>query len=241
MATTRRGAIVPHAPLLAPDVSTSTELGPLEQVRAATRAVARAWSPTTVLISPHGARSGVYGSRRGDLSTFGVPRAATGYDIDTHAAEALSERWGRGFLDEPLDHGIVVPLLVAGPGSPLVAVALAETGDPAEEAGLLAAALADLAEVTVVASINAGTGITARAPSTELSGAAALEHELRDALRRDVGSLAELAPRLRDEGGSCGMGPLLVLAHLFAGVAADVSVHTWPVGVGYLVAAMESS
>ncbi|HJR44710.1 MAG TPA: hypothetical protein VJ927_03840 [Actinomycetota bacterium] len=236
--TPRRGAIVPHAPLLAPDISGSHELGALEGVRAAARAVARAWSPPTVLISPHGSRSGVYRSTRGDLGAFGVPRAHALGDIDTRASEVLSERWGRPFLEEPLDHGIVVPLLITGYQGPLVAVALAEEGDLAEDVGHLAKALADLDGATVVASVNSGAGITSRAPLTELPGAAALEDELAEALRRDVGSVADLARRLRDAGGSCAMGPLLVLAHLFDGIAAVVDSHEWPVGVGYLVASM---
>lgn len=236
----RLGAIVPHAPLLVPGVFASQKLEALERVRAATRAVARAWGRTTVLISPHGSRSGVYRSTRADLADFGVQGANARWSVDTRAAEALRAGWDRPWLEEPCDHGIVVPLLLSERADPLVAVAMSEAFDPAEEARALAEAIVALgADVTVVASVNTGAGITARAPLTELPEAAALETELRDGLERDVGNLLEMAPRLRSKGGSCGAGPLLVLGHLFAGVRARVLVHEWPVGVGYLVATME--
>lgn len=241
MGTLRLGAIVPHAPLLVPGVSASPELGALERVRAATRDVARAWGRTTVLISPHGSSAGVYRGTRGDLDAFGVRGAVAQWNLDENAGEALRMGWDRPWLDEPCDHGVVVPLLLAGPTEPIVAVAMSNETDPAEEARSLADAIAALeGEVSVVASVNTGAGITPRAPLTELPGSAALEAELRGVLERDVGGLLELAPRLGSEGGSCGAGPLMVLGHLFGGARARVLSHEWPVGVGYLVATVES-
>lgn len=241
MANLRNASIVPHAPLLVPGVSGSSELEGLEEVRAATRAVARAWSPTTVLISPHGSRPGVYTSPRADLAFLGVPRADARYTVDTRGAEALRARWQRPHLDEPCDHGITVPLLLCEPADPLVAVTMGEGDDPGEALALADAIRALDGDVTVVASANTGAGITARAPLTELPGARALEEELRAVVERDLGDLVELAPRLGSEAGSCAVGPLLVLGHLFAGRAARVLAHSWPVGVGYLVAGTEPS
>ena len=236
------GSIVPHAPLLVPGVSGSSELDGLKEVRAETRAVAGGWSPTTVLISPHGSRPGVYSSPRADLAFVGVPRANARYTVDTRGAEALRARWRRPWLDEPCDHGIAVPLLLGEPAEPLVAVSLGEGADPEDEAVALADAIRALdGDVTVVASANTGAGITARAPLTELPGAGTLEDELRAVLERDLGGLVEIASRLGSEGGSCGVGPLLVLGHLFADRAARVLAHSWPVGVGYLVAQIEPS
>lgn len=242
MANLRNASIVPHAPLLVPGVSASTELGGLEEVRAATREVASDWGRVTVLISPHGSGPGVYRSTRADLAFFGVPRADTGYALDTRAAEALLARWPGGWMDEPCDHGITVPVLLGERAAPFVGVSLGDGAAAWDGSRALADAIGAMeGDVTVVASVNTGAGLTPRAPLTELPGAAALEAELRAVLESDLGGLVELAPRLASEGGSCGAGPLLVLGHLFAGRTARVLAHVWPVGVGYLVATTEPS
>lgn len=198
------------------------------------RKVARDFDRSTVVVSPHGTRTGVYLDARGDLSAFGVPRAEARADVEQGEVRALAAAWDRPVLEEPLDHGIAVPLLVGALDVPIIAVGLAEGADPAADARSLAAALAQT-EHDVIASVNTGAGITSRAPLTALDGADALENELREVLSEDVGRVDAVARRLAGRGGSCCLGPLLVAAELFAGATADVLVHEWPFGVGYLV------
>jgi hypothetical protein len=132
---------------------------------------------------------------------------------------------------------VAVELLV--PATPVIAVGFAET-DPdlhGAAAGLAEAIeRSDLGDVSIVASVNSGAGITPRAPLTELAGGEALEHEMARVVKKDVGDLGDIAPRLVAGGASCGLGPLLVLARLFEGVSMEVVAHVWPYGVGYLVA-----
>ena len=232
----RFGAIVPHAPLLVLDDARSRADAALARVRAGARDVATLLGQTLVVISPHAPATGVYLSTRGGLRAFGLPRADAAYDVDQDMSARVVERWGRPALDEPLDHGITVPLQLLGHQGPVVAAGIAENEvDMTGAAGSLARALEPL-EVSVVASVNGGAGVTARGPLTELAEGAALEAELRTVLEDDVGGLHDLAPRLAAGGGSCSLGPLLVLAHLFEGTAMDVRAHEWPVGVGYPVA-----
>ena len=226
---------MPHAPLLVAGVARKREQPAVEGVRAASRAVARAFVRPTVIVSPHGATSGVYLRTRADLSGFGVPRASVRVDVAETEVRELAAAWGRPVLEDPVDHGIVVPLLVGDVTAPLIPVALAEEGDVVADAMSLAEVLRET-DHDVVASVNTGAGITDRAPLTKLDGAESLEVELWDAVERDAAALTEVARSLASDGGSCCLGPLLVLADLFAGRAGEVVAHEWPYGVGYFVA-----
>jgi hypothetical protein len=209
----------------------------LEDVRAATRALVDSAPPVAVLVSPHASKSGVYVETRGDLSAFGVPRADARLHLKMDLVDAVAERWGRPLIDEPLDHGIVVPLLLGFHETTVIAVGLEEGATAEEDEVSLAGALRSLGpEISVVASVNTGAGITPRAPLSEIPGSIGLESGLRDAMERDGAELAAFASRLGREAGSCGGGPLGVLARLFAGRRFATLAHEWPFGVGYLVA-----
>jgi len=234
---------VPHAPLLLPDVGGSRTDIALDQVRAASREVARSLAGTLVVVSPHARTTGVYASARGGLRGFAVPHADAAYAVDRDVSARVASGWGRPTADEPLDHGVVVPLQLLDWQEPVVAIGLAEDEPDLPEVALsLSTALAEVAEwheMSVVASVNGGAGVTPRAPLTQLPHGIALEEELTAALEGDVVSLATVAPRLAAEAGSCSLGPLLVFAHLFAHASVRVLAHEWPYGVGYPVALAE--
>lgn len=242
MPSALNGLILPHAPLLLPEVLESSREGAAARVRAGCVAAARSISgPRALVASPHAMRTGVYVSPYGDLAALGPRAPAALCPLDMTLTEEIAVRWGRPLLDEPLDHGIVVPLLLAEPSAPIVAIGFEEGSDPAAEAASLAEVLRELVvEGTVIASANLSAGLTDRAPLTRLSGAEELERETAEALERDAGSLLDTAPRLTVDAGSCGLGPLALLAHLFGGRPAEVLAHEWPYGVGYLVATIGS-
>ena len=226
---------MPHAPLLAPEVARSRSEPSLERVRAAMREAARAFDRTVVIVSPHGASTGVYIRQRADLRTFGVPRAEARVDVPERAARELSAAWGRPVLDEPPDHGVTVPVLVGGIDAPVIGVALAEGETVEDEVTTLVDALRST-DHDVVASVNTGAGITARAPMMTIEGGEDLEAALRTAIERDASAVADPATRLASHGASCCLGPLLVLAKLCEGSPGKVLAHEWPYGVGYVVA-----
>lgn len=232
----RIGAISPHAPLLVLDDARSGPEGAVERVRAASRECARSLEGPLVVVSPHARETGVYVSTRGGLRAFGVPRADAPYAIDLELSTRVASAWGRPALEEPLDHGITVPLRLLDWTEPVVAVGL---GERERDIDAAAASLADVLRTvqgSVVASVNGGAGVTARGPLTKLPQGRALENALLWALQKDVASLETLGPRLASEAGSCGLGPLLVLARLFPGASMEVLAHEWPFGVGYPVA-----
>lgn len=239
MVPARLGAILPHAPLLVPQVSGPREGSGVEKVRAAMREVAGDFRRSTVVLSPHGSNAGVYADGRADLSSFGVPRAKGRLSASDDAIHDLADAWGRPVLEEPPDHGVAVPVLLGPLAPPVIGVAFAEGPDPTADAAGLADALRRI-DHDVIASVNTGAGVTARAPLSELDAAPALERDLADALRSDSSAVADVARRLAADGGSCCLGPLLVLAELFSGGSAEVLAHEWPFGVGYLVARLRA-
>lgn len=232
------GLVLPHAPLLLPEVLAQARDGAAARVRAACLAAARGFARSRALVaSPHAVRTGVYISPYGDLTEMGPRAPAALCPLDLQSAEELAARWNKPLIDEPLDHGIVVPLLLAAPSTPIVAVGFEEGSDPGEDPTALAIALKEMQfEGTVVASANLSAGLTDRAPLTRLPGAEELETGLVERLRHDAGTLVETAPRLASEAGSCGLGPLALIGHLFGGETSEVLAHEWPYGVGYLVA-----
>lgn len=223
-----RGWLVPHAPLLVPGLNVSDEMAALERVRARLREVEP--GRAVVLVSPHGDRPGPYGLNKGSLGAFGID---LGVDrgLGTHADE-LAAAWGREALDDELDHGSIVPLMLCDLGPFVTCLSLPEPDPVAAKA--IEAVFGD--DVTVLASANGSAGLTARAPLTEVAGAAEAEEAFLDACATDAGLLAEAASTLP---GSCGAGPASLLADLFDGVAGEVLAHEAPVGVGYTVARFE--
>lgn len=239
MVRARVGAVLPHAPLLVPQVSGLRAEPGIEKVRAAVREVARDLGRSTVVLSPHGMGTGVYAGGRADLSSFGAPRADARVSAPDDVVRELAETWGKPVLDGPPDHGVAVPVLLGPLAPPVIGVAFAEGADPTSDAASLADALSR-SDHDVVASVNSGAGVTPRAPLTELNGAVALERDLADALGSDPAGVGDVAHALASDGGSCCLGPLLVLAELFSGGSAELLAHEWPFGVGYVVARLRA-
>jgi hypothetical protein len=231
------GAIVPHAPLLLPEVAEHPEVGRLAVVRRALDSL-EVDADVVVIASPHGQATGVYARDNGDLSAFGVD-LQTSWARDGDVSRSLVSEWGRPMLRHVPDHGISVPLTALDlRGTPAVALSFAEASETAEDARSLAEAVAMIAlerRVMFIASVNGSTGLSPRAPATEIPGALETEETIVAELERDAGTLSRGAGRLA-EIGSCGLGPLSTFGLLFAGHPAKIAAHEAPFGVGYLVA-----
>lgn len=186
-----------------------------------------------VVVSPHGARTGVYRSCAGSLAPFGVD------DVEVDFGPPPADVTRLDVLDEPVDHGVLVPLRLLGAKAPVVGIAFAEgqgAVDP-DDLGRVKHAISEISgDVAVVISANLVAGLSPRAPMTELLGAEDAEHLLLDMIQTDLGRLATGATSIADRGRSCSLAPLLLMGELFDGHKARVLAHEAPVGVGYLVA-----
>jgi hypothetical protein len=261
------GGIVPHAPLLSEWVSgrevssaCATTLGSLDAFRAGGRYdLGRA--DVLVIASPHGRSTGIYATIDGSLEGFGAGLPGLEAPGDEDAAELMAAHSGLPFGAGPVDHGVVVPLLllVGGPdpdedGSietevlsplkvpPIVACVQGEDDDPFAFGRAVAQAATQLAKersVAILASAHTSAGLTPRAPLTELEGARDFDDAILATLGRDAGGLADADAAAWAAQGSCGAGPLTAFGHLFKGSAAEVLSYESPFGVGYLVAGVE--
>jgi Catalytic LigB subunit of aromatic ring-opening dioxygenase len=239
------GAVVPHAPVLLERLQPSLEEG--RRVRAAIASLDLSGAETLVIVSPHGSRAGVYGRAHGSLAGFGVDGAVVDRRGDPEAARSLAEAWGRPLLDDPLDHGMVVPLLLGlGGDLPVIGVALPELTGPGasplsevlDEASSVARAIASFATdraLAVIASAHSSAALSARAPLTEVAGAREIDAKVVEALEHDPTRLGELLEPMHRVGGACGVGPLATLNELAAGWGSDELLSAAPYGVNYLV------
>jgi hypothetical protein len=236
---------VPHAPLLVEELSPRGFERPTAAVRAAVAALRWDDAEVVVLLAPHGRRSGVYRRVQGSLAAFGVAGVAGEWETAADVASDLAGRWGVPLLDDGVDHGVLVPLLLgAAGGRPVVAATAAETAGPRGDvhAALdlgrsLAALLRPLGPaVGFIASANTSAALSARAPYGRQGPALEVEEEVLDALVTDVGRLDPLALRLVQQGRSCAAAPLACLARLRRGSRAEVCAYERPAGVGYPVA-----
>ncbi len=240
-----RGAVVPHAPVLLEAIQPSLDEG--RRVRKAVSELDLSGAEAVVIVSAHGSVAGVYERVEGSVGGFGIEGLEVARDTDAELVRSLVDAWGHAPVDAPVDFGIVVPLLLGfGDGLPVVAVTLPETtgpkanemSDALDAARTLSEALrrvADARELAVVASGHASAGLTDRAPLTKVSGAADVDRELVAVLDEDPGLVDGLLARLRETGDACGIGPLAVIAHLFAGWGSEGVTYEAPFGVGYLV------
>lgn len=191
-------------------------------IRTAVRSIDLAEADAIVLLTPHGDGTGVYREIAGDLTGFGV----RGIDAEAETDESLVQEIARPRLDSRIDHGVLVPLLLAGWEVPVVAIAL----DRPASLQLHNARK----RVAVVASINGSAGMSPRAPLTEIPGAAAAQDRFVGALEADLSEAARV-----DLPGSCAASVLATFADLWSGARARVLAHEAPVGVGYVVASVQ--
>lgn len=204
----------------------------------AVRAIDLSAAEVVVVASPHGRTTGVYAAPAGDLDGFGPPGLSVTGQPDG-LAEEVAAAWGRPLLEEPADHGIVVPLRLLAPAVPVVAVAF-EEGIGARAAAEQGARLADaLPKVgrrgAFVASANLSAGLSDRSPLPSVRGAAEADAAVLAALQEDPARLVDLAHAV-ERAGSCAAGPLAAFGTLFSGRACDVVAYEHPFGVGYPVA-----
>lgn len=241
------GALVPHAPVLLPEVNPAAA----EAARPYLAAIGSLdWgsAEVVVVVSPHGSRTGVYRRVAGSLDDFGVRGMDREWPTASEELVDLARSWGSDVLDDPIDHGVFVPLVLGcAHGLPVIAVALAERPGPAGGgtpacAEKLAQVVENLgARAVFIASAHTSAALSAKAPVTGLLHARATEQEALESLRGDAGSLCTTAEKLLTLAGTCSASSLAAFGHRFGGRTSEVLAYGCPFGVGYLVAAVGAS
>jgi hypothetical protein len=241
------GALVPHAPLLLPEVSgeeISGETGPIREVLAT---IAFDDVDLVVVLSPHAAETGVYSTVAGSLDDFGVPGVKLQRQTDAGVVDALTATWDKPTVRDRVDHGVLLPLMLLGTAdTPVVAAGLSEVDGglgsferAMDDAASFARAIGELSnEMRILLAVSAQTScaLTPRAPLTERAEAKPAEAAVIDALSGDPAALRGSLEELWKRGGSCSPATLAVYGDVFGGRASEVLAYQYPFGVGYVVA-----
>jgi aromatic ring-opening dioxygenase LigB subunit len=242
------GAVVPHAPVLLPDIGGRSAVDARDRLQFACDKIDTVDADVLIVVSPHGRKSGVYARGTGSETSFGGPEAALDVETDSGGADALARAWSVPLMDDELDHGAVGCLHLLDVRRPTVIVALQESTGPGAAADAceaivegrkLAAAVKrafDGSSVLMVASAHTSAALTPRAPLTERAEGRVLDERILSSLKGDLRTLDEIECDAWTAGGSCGAGPFAALGRLLPGRSAQVLAYEHPFGVGYLVA-----
>lgn len=249
--------LMPHAPILVPDVGRGREQEAAATVEAMRRAAERVLSggpELVVIISPHAPRHrgafGVSGGARlrGDFGQFGAENAALETAVAEGFVRRLRERSREAevrveevVFPQGLDHGTLVPLWFlqeAGWKGPAAVISL-----PSEEdapVAVLAAPLREAASgahVAIVASGDMSHRLKPGAPAGFHPRAAEFDRTFLDLLCSRPGAIQEIDPTLRELAAEDVVASTeLALAAVGGEDPCEVFSYEGPWGVGYAVA-----
>ena len=251
--------LMPHAPILVPDVG--GERGGAAQassqaMREAAACVMSCQPEAVVLISPHSPRQpgafGVWGGERlqGSFAPFRAPRAQVSLPNAAPLARAIVTEAGKRHLatwmiqDRALDHGALVPLWFltrAGWAGPTTVISLNYPGEGGlkELGAAIAAACASHRHAAVVASGDMSHRLTPDAPGGFHPQACQFDETFIHLIRKgDYRAVENIDPELRELAAEDAVDSTLIAAAAVGWNAAGHRVLNYegPFGVGYGVA-----
>ena len=260
MATVACAVLMPHAPVLVPEVGGKRGCGAQASCRAMRQAAACMMSfrpEALVLISPHSPRQarafGLWSgeSLHGSFARFNAPSARVSLANDIPLAQSIiAEAKNRGLStwmihDQCLDHGALVPLwflVEAGWSGPIVVLSLSDSGDGGlVELGeaIAGAARASHRRVAIIASGDMSHRLKPNAPC----GFNPRAHEFDETLIRlirdgEYHELENIDQTLRDLAAEDAVDSTLIAAAAVGWKTTGHKVLSYegPFGVGYGVA-----
>ena len=255
-------ALMPHAPILIPDIGRERLKNAAASANALKVAAARlvaARPETMVLISPHSPRQrrafGFWtgGRLRGDFGRFAAPEIALEFSNDLALASELRAEAQRSGLEtweippQPLDHGALVPLWYladAGWAGPIVVLSLNYPGQGglAELGRAIAMAVARTERrIAVIASGDMSHRLMAGAPGGYHPRGGEFDRDFIACLRRGAYHELELFdPELQELAGQDVLESTVVAlaAADWRAAGNEVLSYEGPFGVGYGVAVL---
>lgn len=253
--------VVPHPPLILPEVGRGQEEGIADTTRAyraAIRFLVASAPQAVVLISPHATSYADYfhispgAGAQGDFSRFGAGQLR----VRARYGQSLAERIGReaqkrglpagsqGERERTLDHGSMIPLWFLQEAGDLPVVRMGPSGLPLLEhyrlGESIAAAVGDL-PVAVIASADLSHKLKEEGPYGFAPEGPALDAMITGALASGAfGTLLEIDEGLRERGAECGLGAICLMAGALDGRQLDCHLLSYegPFGVGYAVATL---
>ncbi len=258
-------AIVPHPPLILPEIGKGQEweirkTG--EAYREAARRIRQANPETIVILSPHTTCYADYfhispgAKARGDFGRFGAKNVGVSVFYDEEFVKALetaAKRAGipagtRGERDKTLDHGTMVPLtFLAEPELSCEIVRIGLSGRDAVAHYRLGKCIKKVAEeldrdVVIVASGDLSHKLTEGEPYGFSSEGPVFDEKVTKAMAEgDFLSMMTFEPQLCESAAECGLGAFRIMAGAFdrQAVKSELLSYEGPFGVGYAVACFE--
>jgi AmmeMemoRadiSam system protein A/AmmeMemoRadiSam system protein B len=258
------GCIVPHPPLLIPDIGRGQEQTIIATIRAMeslAEELERARPQTLLVISPHGASHydtmGVLTARSstGSMRSWGVRGPEIPFDNDNEMVSALQEEAKAasiplksiGERSYDLDHGVMVPmhfLIKGAKGVPLVPLTfswLPLTTHFAFGQAIRRAAEKVGKRTAIIASGDLSHRLIPSAPAGYDPQGKVFDEKLVEAVGRlDIEGILNFDPRLIERAGECGLRSIVILLGALEGlpVRSRVLSYEGPFGVGYMVASL---
>jgi len=254
------GAIMPHPPILVPDIGK----GRISEAKASKKGleeVSRRFKgrefDTLVVITPHGqvgqASVPVYTGHvfEGSFSNFGMSKPVFSFKGDPELGLAVIKHsdLATSCPETLLDHGVLVPLYFpysTGIRKPILPVAIAFM--PLPRLFEFGRALAETArrldrKIAVIASADMSHRLTPDAPAGYSPRGREFDEKLVELVRNyDVKGILDLDPALAEEAGQDALWSIAVLLGALDGqkVRHEVLSYEGPFGVGYMVASFET-
>lgn len=228
-----KGALVPHAPLLLPEVT--AKAGDLRDIWDGLGRIRIPDNALVVVLTPHSKGIGAYAHARGSLSGFGLAQVVGDFRTEPVAELQIASLAG------PLDHGALVALLLLEVVNPVLVVGLGEASDMSDMSDAVekVRGIAAGRETFVVASAHTSARVTERAPLPYSFDAVRLESRFITGIEADCAAARDLADELWAVGDSCSRTTLRAFGELFAGAKGNVLAYGSPFGVGYPVVTAE--
>lgn len=215
--------MVPHPPLLVPELSPGCASGLRAACLTAVSRLAQAW----LAVCAHDEDLSIEPESAGTFRGYGV-------DVPVSLS---TERVPSGELPLP---ALVAGWLRGRAGAASVRMRLIPRATPAAECERIGKELADSPETSLLVLADGSNRHGPRSPGSEDVRAPAFDETVAEALRKaDAQALLALDARLADELGAGGRVPWQVLAGLGQGWRAELLYSDAPFGVGYHVAFWE--
>ncbi|MDR0874973.1 MAG: AmmeMemoRadiSam system protein A [Clostridiales Family XIII bacterium] len=252
--------IVPHPPLIFPEVGRGKEYEIQDTVnayRAASAEIAELAPGTVVVVSPHAQMYADYfhispgASASGDMRAYGVSGVTVSAAYDTEFAEALTaaceaEGFPAGTLgerDRALDHGTAIPLrFIQEAGAEQVKVVrIGVSGLSAEDHYHLGMRIRDVAarlgrRTVFIASGDLSHKLLDHGPYGYAPEGPAFDKVITETIESgDLLRVMELDASFCERAGECGHRPIVVMAGALDGMEVETKLLSYegPFGVGY--------
>jgi len=259
------GCVVPHPPLMVPDVGKGEEKGistTIQSMQKLADKLEQQKPDTVLIISPHGVSyqdtMGILTAKSsiGNMHDWGVPGPDLYFDNDIELVSAIEKEAQEtriplksiGETEYNLDHGIMAPMHYLYPavkGIPLVPITfswLSLNTHFAFGEAIGKAAAASGKRVALIASGDLSHRLIPGAPAGYDPKGQVFDRQLVDSLSKlDVLAVRTMDKNLIERAGECGLRSIIILLGAMQGLSVTPHILSYegPFGVGYMVGYFE--